>query len=499
MKTVTDRTPDQTADSIPESLGTLQDVDWRDFRDHIATADKEGRRRWLFPKAPSGIWHRRRAGFAAFLIVLMFAGPWIRIQGNPLLLFNVVERRFSILGQIFWPQDSGVFAVAMLVFISGIAVFTVAFGRLWCGWACPQTVIMEMVFRKVEYLIDGDSAVQRALAAAPWTLPKTARRLFKHAVFFGLSFLVANTLLAYIIGSEQLLDIQFDDPRKHRVGLTFMILFSLLFYAIFARFREQACTFICPYGRFQSALLDENSLVVAYDRSRGEKRAALHRDQGSEARKSSGLGDCVDCRQCVAVCPTGIDIRDGTQMECVNCTACIDACDSIMHKVGRPNGLIRFASQNNLECGEPQRFTSRMALYSVVLAALIGVFLWLVLSRSPVETTFLRVSGSLYQSLPDGRIRNLFSVKMINKSHEPLPVEVRLENLPGSVRLMGATNPVVPVGQYLQTSALIDLDPAQLTGSTTELKLGVYSNGRLLERVTTQFSSPRNLSPKSHP
>jgi cytochrome c oxidase accessory protein FixG len=326
-----------------------------------------------------------------------------------------------------------------------------------------------------------------------------ARRLFKHAVFFGLSFLVGNTLLAYIIGSEQLLAIQFDDPRRHWVGLTFMTLFSLLFYAIFARFREQACTFICPYGRFQSALLDENSLVVAYDRHRGEKRAVLHRDHGAEARKSSGLGDCVDCRQCVAVCPTGIDIRDGTQMECVNCTACIDACDRVMHKLSRPTGLIRFASQNNLERGEPERFTGRMALYSVVLAALIGVFLWLVLSRSPVETTFLRVSGSLYQSLPDGRIRNLFSVKMINKSHEPLPMEVRLENLPGSVRLMGATNPVVPVGQYLQTSALIDLDPAQLTGSTTELKLGVYSNGRLLERVTTQFSSPRNLSPKSHP
>jgi cytochrome c oxidase accessory protein FixG len=499
MKTSTDRSPEETADSIPEQTDTLQEVDWRDFRDHIATADKDGRRRWLFPKAPSGIWHRRRAGFAAFLIVLMFAGPWIRIQGNPLLLFNLAERRFSILGQIFWPQDSGVFAVAMLVFISGIVVFTVAFGRLWCGWACPQTVMMEMVFRKVEYLIDGDSAAQRSLAAAPWTVTKTARRLFKHAVFFGLSFIVGNTLLAYIIGSEQLLAIQLEDPRKHWAGLTFMMLFSLVFYAIFARFREQACTFICPYGRFQSALLDENSLVVAYDRCRGEKRATLHRDQGVDARKSSGFGDCVDCRQCVAVCPTGIDIRDGTQMECVNCTACIDACDSIMLKVGRPTGLIRFASQNNLERGEPQHFTPRMALYSVVLAALIGVFLWLVFSRSPVETTFLRVSGSLYQSLPDGRIRNLFSVKMINKSHEPLPVEVRIENIPGSVRLMGATNPVVQVGQYLQTSALVDLDPAQLTGSATELKLGIYSNGRLLERVTTQFSSPRNLSPKSHP
>jgi polyferredoxin len=201
----------------------------------------------------------------------------------------------------------------------------------------------------------------------------------------------------------------------------------------------------------------------------------------------------------VAVCPTGIDIRDGTQMECVNCTACIDACDAIMHKVGRPSGLIRFASQNHLERGEPQRFTRRMAMYSVVLAALIGIFLWLVLSRSPVETSFLRVSGSLYQTLPDGRIRNLFSVKMINKSHRPLPIEVRLENPAGSVRLMGATNPVVPVGQYLQTSALVDLDPGRLTGSTTALKLGIYSEGRLLERIETQFSGPRDASPKSNP
>ena len=485
--------------SEPARSCNRQEVDWQDFRDHIATADQDGRRRWLYPKAPSGPWHRRRAGFAAFLLLLMFAGPWIRIQGNPLLLFNLVERRFSILGQIFWPQDSAVFAVAMLVFISGIVVFTVAFGRLWCGWACPQTIMMEMVFRKVEYLIEGDSAAQRALAAAPWTVSKMARRLFKHAVFFALSFLVGNTLLAYLIGSDQLLAVQLDDPRRHWVGLTSMTLFSLLFYGIFARFREQACTFICPYGRFQSALLDENSLVVAYDRRRGEKRAPLHRDQGPQARLAAGLGDCVECRQCVAVCPTGIDIRDGTQMECVNCTACIDACDSILHKVGRPTGLIRFASQNNLERGEPQRFTRRMAMYSIVLAALIGVFVWLVLSRSPVETTFLRVSGTLHQTLPDGRIRNLFSVKMINKSHEPLPIEVRLENLPGTVRLMGSTHPVVPVGEYLQTSALVDLDPAQLTGSMTELKLGVYSQGQRLERVVTQFSGPRSQSPKPTP
>jgi cytochrome c oxidase accessory protein FixG len=474
-------------------------VDWEDFREHLATADKEGRRRWLYPKRPSGRWYRWRTWMSWALIAVLFVGPFIRIQGHPLLMLNIVDRKFSILGQMFWPEDTILFAVAMLTFFAGIMIFTTAFGRLWCGWTCPQTVMMEMVFRKVEYLIEGDSAAQRALAAAPWTVSKMARRLFKHAVFFALSFLVGNTLLAYLIGSDQLLAVQLDDPRRHWVGLTSMTLFSLLFYGIFARFREQACTFICPYGRFQSALLDENSLVVAYDRRRGEKRAPLHRDQGPQARLAAGLGDCVECRQCVAVCPTGIDIRDGTQMECVNCTACIDACDSILHKVGRPTGLIRFASQNNLERGEPQRFTRRMAMYSIVLAALIGVFVWLVLSRSPVETTFLRVSGTLHQTLPDGRIRNLFSVKMINKSHEPLPIEVRLENLPGTVRLMGSTHPVVPVGEYLQTSALVDLDPAQLTGSMTELKLGVYSQGQRLERVVTQFSGPRSQSPKPTP
>jgi len=488
--------PESVASGRP---GNLQDVDWHDFRDHIATADQDGRRRWLYPKAPSGPWHRRRAWFAGLLLVLMFAGPWIRIQGNPLLLLNVVERRFSILGQVFWPQDSVVFAVAMLVFFSGIIVFTVAFGRMWCGWACPQTVMMEMVFRKVEYLIDGDPAAQRALAAAPWTLAKIARRLLKHGVFFGLSFVVGNTLLAYLIGSEQLLAIQFDDPRRHWAGLTAMTLFSLLFYAIFARFREQACTFICPYGRFQSALLDTNSLLVAYDRGRGEQRGPLHRDRGHDARRASGLGDCIDCRRCVAVCPTGIDIRDGTQMECIHCTACIDACDAVMDKVGRPRGLVRFASQDHLERGEPQRFTRRMGMYSVLLAALVGLFLWLVLSRSPVETTFLRVSGSLYQTLPDGRIRNLFSVRMINKSHRPLPVEVRLENLPGSLQLMGATNPVVPVGQYLQTSALVDLEASRLAGSTTALEIGIYSEGRRLERVSTQFSGPRDPSVRPSP
>ena len=474
-----------------DTHGVAQDINWEDFRDHLATADQHGNRRWLHPKKPSGKWHRRRAWFATALIVIMFAGPWIRIHGNPLLLLNILERRFSILGQIFWPQDFVIFAVAMLVFITGIIIFTTAFGRLWCGWACPQTVMMEMVFRKIEYLIEGDAHEQRALDAAPWNAGKVLKKALKQFVFLGLSFIVGNTLFAYIVGSEKLLAIQFDDPRNHVAGLTFMVLFTLLFYAIFARFREQACTFICPYGRFQSAVLDENSMVVAYDHKRGEMRAPLHRDQSHEQRAAAGQGDCVACRQCVAVCPTGIDIRNGTQMECVNCTACIDACDTIMDKVGRPRGLIRFASLNNIERGEPQRFTARMKLYAGVLTALIAFFLFLVFTRAEVGTTLLRAPGSLFQQTAEGRIQNIYTMKVINKTARDLPVELKLENADGTVRLMGAGPFVVPKENQAQTSVLIELAPAALTGNSTKLKLGIYANGKRLETVTTGFVGPR--------
>ncbi len=468
-----------------------QDINWQDYRDHLATADKEGHRRWLYPRKPSGKWYRWRTWFSWVLIAIMFAGPWIRINGNPLLMINIIERRFSILGQIFWPQDTVIFAVAMLVFITSIIIFTTAFGRLWCGWACPQTIMMEMVFRKIEYLIEGDSAEQRALDAAPWTARKVFKKVFKQAVFLGLSFIVGNTLFAYIVGSDKLLAIQFDSPRNHIVGLAFMTLFTLIFYGIFARFREQACTFICPYGRLQSTIIDENTMVVAYDYKRGEKRGPLHRGQSLEQRKAEGHGDCVACRQCVAVCPTGIDIRDGTQMECVNCTACIDACDTIMDKVGRPRGLIRFASLNNIERGDKQRFTKRMLLYTVVLTALVSLFLFLVFTRAAVETTILRAPGALFQQTADGKIENIYTVKVINKTSRDLPLELKLENLSGTLRVMSPGQFAVPKEKLAQTSVLIELEPGQLTGPATKLLIGVYSGGKRLETVKTAFVGPR--------
>ncbi len=474
-----------------DAQGPAQDIHWTDFRDHLAIADQEGHRRWLHPKKPAGKWHRRRAWLSTLLIAVMFAGPFIRIRGNPLLMFNIVQRRFSILGQIFWPQDTVIFAVAMLVFITSIIIFTTAFGRLWCGWTCPQTVMMEMVFRKLEYLIEGDAAEQRAMDAAPWTRGKILKKTLKHLVFLALSFLIGNTLLAYIIGSDPLLAIINDAPRRHLVGLSFMMLFTLVFHALFARFREQACTFICPYGRFQSAMLDENTLVVAYDHKRGEKRGPLQRGQAPDQRATEGLGHCVACRQCVAVCPTGIDIRNGTQMECVHCTACIDACDAIMDKVGQPRGLIRHASLNHIATGEKQRFTPRMGLYAAVLTALVALFLLLVFTRASIETTLLRAPGSLFQQTAGGRIENIYTMKIINKSSRDIPIELRLENIQGTLRVMGGAALVVPREKLAQTSVLIELDPTALTGASTRLEIGIYSDGKRLETVKTGFVGPR--------
>jgi cytochrome c oxidase accessory protein FixG len=279
------------------------------------------------------------------------------------------------------------------------------------------------------------------------------------------------------------------------MGMSAMILFTLVFYAIFARFREQACTFICPYGRLQSAILDENTMVVAYDYKRGEGRAPWPRGQTIESRRADGHGDCVNCRACVAVCPTGIDIRDGTQMECVNCTACIDACDGIMEKIGRPAGLVRFASLNNIERGEPQRFTTRMGAYVTILFLLTTLLAVLVFTRNDVETLLLRTPGGLYQKLNDGRIENLYTIKVINKTARDIPLEFKLENVTGEISLMGSQDFRVTKENLAEASLLIALEPAVLKGPSTKLAIGVYSKGKRLETVSTTFIGPRDLFP----
>jgi cytochrome c oxidase accessory protein FixG len=467
-------------------------VDWSNFRDHIATAESSGKRKWVYPRKVDGPFYRLRTYFSWLLLFIMFAGPFVTIHGNPLLLMNIPERKFVVLGQIFWPQDMIIFAVTVLIGFVGIFVFTTAFGRLWCGWACPQTVMMEMVFRKIEYAIEGDSLAQRTLNAAPWTARKIARKLLKHGIFFALSFLVGNVLLSYIIGWRELYQIVTDPPSQHLVGLSFMIGFSLLFYGIFARFREQACTFVCPYGRLQSLLLDENSIVVAYDYTRGENRGPVKRGQIFSERWQQSLGDCIACNKCVSVCPTGIDIRNGTQMECIQCTACMDACDGVMTKIGAPRGLIRYASLNGIEKREPLKVTPRLVGYYFVLMALLSLLAVLIFTRSDVEATLLRAPGSLFQAMPDGHISNLYTVRVVNKTSRDLPVQLKLESPAGTLSVMGQGDILVPAQKLDEESVLIELEPSVMRSGTTPLLIGVYSHGKKLQTLKTAFIGPRD-------
>ncbi|HAP58809.1 MAG TPA: cytochrome c oxidase accessory protein CcoG, partial [Cytophagales bacterium] len=289
-----------------------------EFRDRISTVDEDGKRIWVYPKKPKGRFTSARSWVSYVLLAFLFAGPFLRIGGEPVLLLNVIERKFVILGQIFWPQDFYIFLFGMLVMVVFITLFTVVYGRIFCGWVCPQTIFMEMLFRKIEYAIEGDYMAQKKLSKQRWNREKVLKRGLKHTIFAAIALWIGNTFLAYIIGSEATLALITDGPQEHLGGFIAMVLFSGAFYGVFAFFREQVCTNVCPYGRLQGVLLDRKSVVVSYDHIRGEGRGKLRKGQDREAQ---GLGDCIDCSLCVKVCPTGIDIRNGTQLECINCTA----------------------------------------------------------------------------------------------------------------------------------------------------------------------------------
>lgn len=454
------------------------------FRDRIATVDEEGGRNWVYPKKPSGRFFRWRTWVSWLLLAFLFLAPFIQINDEQLLLFNVLERKFVLFGITFWPQDFHLFVLLMIASVVFIFLFTAVYGRIFCGWICPQTIFMEMVFRKIEYLIEGDAHQQRALHAAPWTTGKILKKVSKQMVFFGISFLISNLFLAYIIGMDELLQIITSPPSAHLTGFVAILLFSGAFYFVFSWFREQVCTLVCPYGRLQGVLLDESSVVISYDFVRGEPREKFRKNVERKA------GDCVDCHQCVVVCPTGIDIRNGTQLECINCTACIDACDNVMDKVGLPRGLIRYASHNAIASGDKKIFTVRVIAYTVVLAIIIGALVFLFASRGDVETTILRAPGTLYLQPEEGTIRNLFTAKIINKSREELPIQFELREPEGALQLIGGKAIIVEAGSIGESAFFIDLPAQSLDGAKTNLRIAVYAGDRLLEEVHTTFMGP---------
>jgi len=375
----------------------------------------------------------------------------------------------------------------MIAALVGVILFTVVFGRLFCGWVCPQTVFMEMVFRRIEYMIDGDWQQQKKLHNMSWNGHKIYKRLLKWSIFWLISFLVANTFLAYIIGSDALFEIITDNPAKHIGGLIAIFSFTTVFFGVFTWFREQVCTAVCPYGRLQGVLMDQNSIVVGYDYQRGEGRGKFKK---GEVREEAGKGDCIDCNQCVNVCPTGIDIRNGTQMECINCTLCMDACNFMMDKVNLPTGLIRYDSEAGIKEKSPWKLTNKIKAYIALMIAISGLLVVLIMTRSEIDATILKVRGTTYTKIDEETFTNIFETNILNKSMEDHMVHLELTEGEGKIDLVGGSPAELKSGDEITRELVITMKLDDIVGPKTPITVGIFSGDRLIEEVDVNFNGP---------
>jgi len=343
---------------------------------------------------------------------------------------------------------------------------------------------MEIVFRKIEYWIEGDMSEQKARDKRKWDSEKIRVKVLKHSVFFVIAFIISNVFLQYIIGVEDWKEIVSDNYTEHIGGFISIILFTGVFYGVYARFREQVCIVVCPYGRLQGVLLDSDSIVVGYDYNRGEPRGKLSKTA------SSSTGDCIDCHQCVQVCPTGIDIRNGTQLECVNCTACIDACNAIMIKTGKPEGLIRYTSENIISKKQKFKLSPRVVSYSIVLLLLMGTFTTLLFLRRNIETTVLRTPGLLYQASGDKYISNLYNIQMVNKTFGDIPVELKVIEPAGNIKWVGKGIFNLKEQSVAQSVFFLEIPKSEIKKTKTVVKFEVYSNGKKIDDAETSFLGP---------
>ncbi|MET0851723.1 MAG: cytochrome c oxidase accessory protein CcoG, partial [Candidatus Rokuibacteriota bacterium] len=401
----------------------------------LPTLNVDGTRRWLRPRLSNGRFLRRRRVVAGGLIGLFAALPHLRVGGAPAVLLDVVHRRFTLLGTTFHPTDTVLLMLLLVGIFLGIFLLTAVAGRVWCGWACPQTIYMEFVYRPIERLVErGASAVTRHAA---W------RRAVKAGAYLAVSMALAHTFLAYFVGVEALARWIRSSPAEHPLAFAVMAATTALMFLDFAYFREQVCMVACPYGRLQSVLLDRHSLIVAYDTRRGEPRG----------KPGHTTGDCIDCGACVATCPTGIDIRDGLQMECVHCTQCIDACDAIMDRLGRPRGLVRYGSRDDM-AGAPRRLLRpRTVLYPALIAAVWGALAWGLAHRPAAEVTVLRGAGTPFAVLVSGEVSNQIRIKIENRGREERRYRLGLVE-PTGLRLIAPENPLVVAGGHQATTTV---------------------------------------------
>ncbi len=461
------------------------------YRDSIGTMEQSGKRKWVFPRKPKGKFTNYRNIVSYLLLAVYFLTPFISINGNPFLLFDVIDREFYILGQPFYPQDFFILTLGAIASLIFIIVFTIAFGRIFCGWICPQTIFLEFIFRKIEYAIEGDRNKQMKLDRQEWNSEKIWKRSLKWSIYIVISLIITHFMFMYIVGYREVFRIVSEGPFAHPTNFIVMILFSAAFYFVFAWFREQVCTLVCPYGRLQGVLIDKDTINVFYDFNRGENRAKWRK---GEDRKAAGKGDCIDCHQCVVVCPTGIDIRDGQQLECVNCTACIDACDEVMEKVGLPKGLIRYASENEIERKSSFQFTGRMKGFTVILIFLMGFLGYLLYNRGEMEAKFIKPAGSTF-FVRDGKITNTYNYTFLNKTNDKKIVTVKvIEPSHGEITYSASSKIQVDRDKISKGTINISFPESEMKLSKQNITIGVYDmKGNLIDSYQTYFEGPFKL------
>lgn len=453
----------------------------------LSTLNDDGSRRWIRPRLSAGRFLTRRRVVAWVLILIFTVIPYLRMNGKPLVLLDLSTRRFTLLGHTFLPTDTLLLALLLVGVFVGIFLLTALFGRVWCGWACPQTVYMEFVFRPIERIFEGaPGRAKGPLAGKAFSKP------LKYATYLLVSMYLAHTFLAYFVGVDNLRVWVTQSPLQHPAPFLVMVVVTGLMMFDFAFFREQTCLVACPYGRFQSALLDRDSLIVSYDRKRGEPRGKARRDVSLKVVEGAAKqGDCVDCGLCVQTCPTGIDIRDGLQMECVGCTQCIDACDAVMEKLGRPRGLIRYTSQAAVS-GEKRRLVRpRVIVYPAILLAVMTAFMVVMSTRGPADVTVLRGVGRPFVELPGGEIANPVKIKIMNRTETAAEYGIAVTGAEG-LRLTAEDNPVrVAGGQAKVVVGLVAAPREALIGGEAVIHVEVSTrDGAFKKDVRFRMMGP---------
>jgi len=448
----------------------------------LSTMNRDGSRRRIRPKLSKGRYYRRRLITAWALILTFTLIPILRLNSKPLMLLDIGRREFTFFGATFLPTDTFLLMLLLFSIFVGIFLVTAIWGRVWCGWGCPQTVYMEFVFRPLEVLIEGGRSRQIKTDAGGGF---SGRRVLKNAAFFVVSAFLANTFLAYFVGWDRLLGWMTSPPTHHPAAFGVMLGTTLLMFADFGWFREQTCILACPYGRFQSVLLDRQSLVVGYDGDRGEPRAPWRKNEARSA------GDCVECGLCVATCPTGIDIRDGAlQMECVACTQCIDACDSVMDRVGLERGLIRYTSQAELEGGRSRFVRPRLVVYSAILLIMFGTLAFSLAEKATADVTILRGLGAPFQVLPSGEVSNQIRIKIANRTRDERSYTFSLVGGDG-LTLIAPENPLTVAGGDSQmTAAFINAPPSAFSAGELEVTLHLTDGVDFEETRTYRLLGP---------